>query len=157
MSGYRISGLPLADFEHLFGLSDEALAEHGAIRMRAESKPGYPCRITLEDADPGEEMILLNYAHQSAETPYQSAHAIFVRDGAKAEAVFDNEVPPLLARRLLSVRAFDADGMMTDADCVDGAELEPLIVRMLDDARTDYLHIHNAKRGCFAARVDRLA
>lgn len=156
MSGYRISGLPLAEFESLFGLDDAALAKRGAKRVRAAGKPGYPCRVTLEDAEPGESLILLNYEHQSAATPYRSGHAIFVRENAREEAVFDNEVPPILACRLLSVRAFDADGMMTEADCVEGTELEPLITRMLDEPATAYLHVHNAKRGCFAARVDRL-
>ena len=155
MSGYRISGLPLADFEPLFGLDDEALEARGARRVVAANKPGYPCRVTLEDAEPGETLILLNYEHQPAQTPYRSGHAVFVREKASAEAVFDNEVPPLLASRLLSVRAYDEAGMMLDADCVEGTELEPLIARMFDDPRTAYLHVHNAKRGCFAARVER--
>jgi hypothetical protein len=154
--GYRITGLPLADFEPLFGLDDDALTARGAVRVTADSKPGFPCRVTLEDAEPGETLILMNYEHQAAATPYRSSHAIFVREAARAEAVLDNEVPPLLSGRLLSVRAFDADGMMTDADCVDGRELEPLIERLLGDPQTAYLHVHNAKRGCFAARVDRL-
>lgn len=154
--GYRITGLPLADFEPLFGLDDEALKARGAVRVTADSKPGFPCRVTLEDAEPGESLILMNYEHQAAATPYRSSHAIFVRERARAEAVVDNEVPPLLSGRLLSVRAFGGDGMMTDADFVDGQELEPLIYRLLGDPRTAYLHVHNAKRGCFAARVDRL-
>ena len=155
MTGYRISGLPLADFAPLFGLDDAALKERGAMRVVAANKPGYPCRVTLEDAEPGETLILLNYEHQAAATPYRSGHAIFVREAARAEAVFENEVPPLLGTRLLSVRAFDGEGMMTDADCTDGADLEPLIARLFGDPKAAYLHVHNAKRGCFAARVDR--
>jgi len=80
-----------------------------------------------------------------------------VRESAKTEAVIENEVPPYLATRLLSVRAFDAEGMMVDADCVDGAALEPLIDRMFEEPRIAYLHVHNARRGCFAARIDRAA
>ena len=155
MTGYRISGLPLRDFEPLFGLDDETLKARGALRVVADTKPGFPCRVTLEDAEPGETLILVNYQHQGASTPYRSSHAIFVREAARAEVVFDNEVPPLLASRLLSVRAFDQEGMMLDADCIDGAELEPLIARMLDDPKAAYLHVHNARRGCFAARVER--
>lgn len=154
--GYRISGLPLADFEPLFGLDEQALKARNIVRVRADAKPGYPCRVTLEDAEPGETLLLLNYEHQGAATPYRSSHAIFVREAAKAERVFENEVPPLLSERLLSVRAFDADGMMVDADCLQGSELEPAIERLLGDSCVAYLHVHNAKRGCFAARVDRL-
>ena len=64
-------------------------------------------------------------------------------------------IPEQLAIRLLSVRAFDGDGMMIDADVVEGTGLEPLIERMFADGRVAYLHVHNARRGCFAARVDR--
>ena len=152
---YRISGLPLADFEPLFELDDEALKARNVLRMTADEKPGFPCRVTLEDAEPGETLLLLNYEHQAAATPYRSNHTIFVREAAKAEAVFENEVPPLLSGRLLSVRAFDAEGMMVDADCIEGSALEPVIERLLGEPRTAYLHVHNAKRGCFAARVDR--
>ena len=155
MTGYRISGLPLADFRPFFGLSDDALEARGIKRMIANSKPGFPCRITLEDAEPGEALLLLNYEHQAAATPYRSKHAIFVRESAVAEAVFDNVVPLVLGTRLLSVRAFNAQGMMLDADCVEGTELEPLIDRLFADPEAAYLHVHNARRGCFAARVDR--
>ncbi len=153
---YRISGLPLADFEPLFGLDDETLRARNVVRMTADEKPGFPCRVTLEDAEPGETLLLLNYEHQAAATPYRSSHAIFVREAARAEAIFENEVPQSLSGRLLSVRAFDADGMMVDADCIEGPALEPVIERLFGDSRTAYLHVHNARRGCFAARVDRL-
>ena len=157
MTAYRITGLPIADFQPLFGLDDAALRTRNALRVVADSKPGFPCRITLEDAEPGETLLLVNYEHQNAPTPYRSRHAIFVRESAKAEAVIENEVPPYLATRLLSVRAFDAEGMMVDADCVEGAALEPLIDRMFEEPRIAYLHVHNARRGCFAARIDRAA
>ncbi|NML07476.1 DUF1203 domain-containing protein [Sphingomonas sp. G-3-2-10] len=152
---YRISGLPRDRFAHLFGLSDDALAAYGAVRMTATAKPGYPCRVTLEAAEPGENLLLLNYEHLPEETPYRSRHAIFVREGAGDAAEFTGAVPEQLAIRLLSVRAYDAQHMMTDADVVEGAELEPLIARFLADPAVDYLHVHNARRGCFAARVDR--
>jgi len=157
MMSYRIRGLPLADFQPLFGLDDAALQERNAMRVVADSKPGFPCRITLEDAEPGETLILLNYEHQGAATPYRSSHAIFVREAAREQAVIDNAVPPYLATRLLSVRAFDAEGMMVDAECVEGTGLEAVIQRMFEAPRILYLHVHNARRGCFAARIDRAA
>lgn len=152
---YVIRGIDPAPFAPLFGLSDAALAEQGVIRMRVDSMPGFPCRVTLEDAEPGEAVLLLNHAHLPVDTPYRSRHAIFVREGAERAAVFTDTVPLQLSRRLLSVRAFDADGMMTDADVVEGSALEPLIERFMAAPQTAYLHVHNAKRGCFAARVDR--
>ncbi len=152
---YVIAGLDPAPFRHLFGRSDDELAAVGVIRMTADAKPGFPCRVTLEDAEPGEDLLLLNYEHLAVDTPYRSRHAIFVRDGAAEVARFADEVPEQLSRRLLSVRAFDSAGMMTDADVIEGTELDPLIRRMFDDPVVEYLHVHNAKRGCFAAEVRR--
>ncbi|MDO7840859.1 DUF1203 domain-containing protein [Sphingomonas immobilis] len=155
MSGFVIAGLDPAPFRHLYGASDAELAAAGAVRMRADATPGFPCRITLEDAEPGEDLLLVNYEHLPVATPYRSAHAIFVREGAEVAARYEDAVPAQFARRLLSVRAFDAAGMMRDADVVDGRALEPLIARMFGDPAVAYLHVHNAKPGCFAGRVDR--
>ncbi|HEX8300246.1 DUF1203 domain-containing protein [Sphingomonas sp.] len=152
---FVIAGLEPAPFAHLFGLSDQALAERQAVRMIADAKPGFPCRVTLEDAEPGEAVLLVNHEHLPVETPYRSAHAIFVREGAGEPARFAGVIPEQLSSRLLSVRAFDGAGMMTDADVIEGTDLEALIARFFADATVAYLHVHNARRGCFAARVDR--
>ncbi len=152
---YVIRGLDPAPFAPLYGLSDAALAERGVIRMTVDAKPGFPCRISLEDAEPGETVLLLNHLHQAADTPYRASHAIFVREGAEQAAHYADEIPEQLAIRLLSVRAYDAQGMMTDAEVIDGSALEPLIARFFVDSTVAYLHVHNAKRGCFVARVDR--
>lgn len=155
MSGYRIEGLDPAGFAHLYGRSEADLAAHNAIRMRADTPVGFPCRVTLEDVEPGADVLLVNYEHLRTATPYRSAHAIFVREGADRAARYENTVPEQLARRLLSVRAFDEADMMTAAEVIDGGELDALIARLFADPAAAYLHVHNAKRGCFAARVDR--
>ncbi|HTV74537.1 MAG TPA: DUF1203 domain-containing protein [Candidatus Acidoferrales bacterium] len=152
---FRISGLPAAPFAHLFGLDDNALAEFGAIRYIADCKPGFPCRVTLEDVEPGDRVLLLHYVHQPANTPYRASHAIFVREGASLTASFIDEVPASLRTRLLSVRAFDANDMLVDADIIVGADLEALVARFFSKQVISYLHVHNAKAGCYAARVDR--
>lgn len=154
--GFQITALSAGEFSHLFGLDDESLARHGARRMTVDVKPGYPCRVTLVDAEPGESVLLVNYEHLAVNTPYRSAHAVFVREGANTRPPIVNRIPEQLRIRLLSIRAFNADGMMVDADVVHGEESEPIVRRLLDDPRVDYLHIHNAKPGCYAARVDRL-
>ena len=153
---FQVSALSTDEFSHLFGLDDESLAKNGARRMQVDLKPGYPCRVTLEDADIGESVLLLNYEHLAVDTPYRSTHAIFVREGVTTCSPVVNRIPEQLKMRLLSIRAFDAGGMMVNADVVHGKESEPVIRRLLDDQRVDYLHIHNAKPGCYAARVDRL-
>jgi len=151
---FRISGLPLAPFAPLFGLSDAELAARGVVRRVADKRPGFPCRVSLVDAEPGETVLLLNYEHLPVETPYRSRHAIYVRENATEAHLAPGEVPELLRTRLLSLRAFDQTGMMRDADVVHGSEVEPIIEHMLTQPDVAYIHIHNAKPGCFAARID---
>lgn len=151
---FQISGLDVDQFSHLFGKDLEALAKSGVERLIVDNKPGYPCRVSLQDADIGETVLLMNYEHQPALSPYRSSHAIFVREWAGQTKLGRNEVPEMLRHRMISVRAFDSSGMMVDADIVDGRQLESMIDRMLAIESVSYLHLHNAKRGCYAARVD---
>lgn len=152
---FVVTGLPVEPFTALFGQDEAALSAAGAIRYTVDSKPGFPCRITLEDAEPGETVLLLNHEHHAEDTPYRARHAIFVRESAVAPARVEGALPPALASRLLAIRAYDADGMMIDAEVIEGAEAAPLIERFLDNPKAVYLHAHNARRGCFAARIDR--
>lgn len=153
---YRITGISSAPFEYLYGMTDEALSTHGARRYVVDEKPGFPDRIGLRDAEVGETVLLVNYLHQPAQTPYQSNHGIFVLEGAKETACVINAVPEVLQRRTLSLRAFDAEGWMLDADLVEGREAEGLIHKFFSNPLVAYIHAHNAKRGCFAARIDRI-
>jgi hypothetical protein len=152
---FQISGLGIDKFSDLFGQDQEALAKLGVVRVVADSKPGFPCRVSLRDAEIGENVLLLNYEHQRARSPYRSSHAIFVRESAEQAALAINEVPEMLRERLLSVRAFDDEGMMVAADVVDGNRLEHPIDAMFADSAVEYLHLHNAKTGCYVALVER--
>jgi hypothetical protein len=152
---YRISGLEPSQFSHLFDLSDEDLARHGAARIIANGQPSFPCRIQLEDAKSGEPLLLVNYLSHDGNNPYRATHAIFVSETAESPAVYDDEIPPALDRRILSLRAFDRDGMMVDAALAQPGEADPVIRRMLGNEQVDHVDAHNATRGCFAARIDR--
>jgi hypothetical protein len=151
---FRITGLDPAQFSHLFGLSDVALAAQGAKRYNADARPGFPDRVEVRDLEVGETALLLNYTHQPADTPYRASHAIFVREGASRAANVVGEVPEVMRLRTISLRAFDKAGEMLDADLATGAEIEPLILRFLADPDVAYLHAHFAKRGCYAARIE---
>ncbi len=153
---YQLRGLEPAQFEKLFSLADTALAERGMRWMRADQPVGFPCRISLEDAPVGEAVLLLPFTHQDSRSPYRASGPIFVRRGIEKAARVVNELPPYLALRPLSVRAYDAADEMLDAEVVDGAAAEPLIERYLDRPDVGYLHIHFARRGCYACRVDRV-
>jgi hypothetical protein len=155
MNSFRISGLSAEPYQHLFGLSDAELASAGAKRYVVDQKPGFPDRVELRDGEPGETMLLVNYVHHDVDNPYRASHAIFVREGASEPYDRVGEIPDPLRVRLLSLRAFDKDGLMTDADVVDGAQAEAAIERLFASEDVSYIHAHYAKRGCFAARIDR--
>jgi Protein of unknown function (DUF1203) len=153
---FRITGLSAAPFRHLYGLSDEALAAQGAMRYVAHESPGFPDRIELRDAAIGESLLLVNFEHQSAQTPYRSAHAIFVLEGAETTYDRVGEIPDVLSRRLLSLRGFSSDGMLRHADVIEGKSLEASIFEFFDKDDVAYIHAHNARQGCYAARIDRV-
>jgi hypothetical protein len=150
---FRITGLPADKFQPLFAMSDDELKHHGALRLTADG-PGYPCRVSLTDAAPGDELILVHYEHQDADTPFRASHAIYVRPGEERYDAIA-EIPAQLRKRLLSIRAFDAKGMMLEADVADGTAVEPVIAHMFGNDKVAYLHLHYARQGCYAARVDR--
>lgn len=152
---FRITGIDSKPFEHLFGLSDEALKSHNARRYVAETKPGFPCRITLEDAEPGETLLLVPHAHQRSQTAYASKGPIFIRERHATPAEYRDEIPQQLKQRLISLRAYTSDGMMLDADVAEGRDLEPVIERFFGNPDVDYLHAHFARRGCYAALIER--
>ena len=152
---FRISGLEPTQFIHLFHLSEEELASHNILRYAVTTNPGFPCRVSLQDAEPGAKVLLLNYTHLDTTTPYRASHAIFVRENATPAKLDIDEIPDSIRNRLMSVRAFDAQDMMLDADVVDGKLLEPILLRLFENRAIEYVHLHNAKRGCYAARVDR--
>lgn len=155
ITSFRIVGLPAERFAHLFALSDAELAAQGAVRRTADARnPGYPCRVSLTDSRPGDELILVNYEHHEVESPYRMRFAIYVRKG---EETYDKvgEVPEQLRLRTLAVRAFDADAMMAGWELVEGRDLEAAIERLFTNPRAAYLHVHYAAPGCYAARVER--
>lgn len=154
---FRIKGLPAEPFAELFDLPDAALAARGAVRRIADGRsPGYPCRISLTDAAPGDRLLLVNYEHHPVASPYRMRFAVYVRDG---ETRFDavDEVPDQLRRRTLAVRAFDAEAMMVGWELIEGRQLEPAIERLFALPQAGYLHIHFAAPGCYAALVERAA
>ncbi len=152
---FRITGLPAEEFAPLFSLSDAELAERGAVRRIADQRePGYPCRVSLTDSRPGDELILINYEHHPVASPYRMRFAVYVRNGEKQFDAID-EVPAQLRSRTLAVRAFGRDAMMVGWELIEGRELEGAIERLFADPKTAYLHIHYAAPGCYAARVDR--
>jgi hypothetical protein len=152
---FLIQALDPAPFEPLFFMSDEELHTHQARRMTVAENPGTPCRISLEDAEVGEEVILVNYQHQPSDSPYRSNHAVFIRKDVEKQVLLPGDIPLQFHHRLMSVRAFSKNHMMVDADAVEGKHLEPVLEKFMNNPKVDYIHLHYALPGCFAARVDR--
>ncbi len=153
---FQIHSLPAEDFADLFTLSDGELSKINARRQIVQSKPGTPCRVSMADAEIGETVILLNYEHQTANSPYKANHAIFVREGAAQAQLAVGEIPEVLRSRLISLRLFDRNHMMIDADVFQGEDLADAIKNAFESEQVAYAHLHNAKPGCFAASVTRV-
>jgi hypothetical protein len=151
---FRITGLSPEPFRPLFDLSEEALQRLGARRVFAD-EPRLPCRVSIAHAEVGEEMLLLNYEHQPANTPYRAAHAIYVRKLADRAFEGVDAIPDVLTSRPLAVRAFDAEHMMIAAELCAGEATGELFASLLADPKASYLQVHYARRGCYAARVER--
>ena len=152
---FRITGLSPTAFHPYFGLPDDELESLGIKRYVVDAKPGFPDRIEMVEAEIGETVLLLNHVCQPAMTPYRASHAIFVREAAKKAYDAVNHIPQSMRIRLLSLRAYDASGMMLDADVVQGTAIESVIVNLFRNAGVSYIHVHNAKQGCYAGRIDR--
>jgi hypothetical protein len=156
MSLFRLVGLAAENFEPFFAMSDAELAARGARRVVADAPAGFPCRVSLVDADVGDELLLLPHEHLSTGSPYRASGPVYVRRGATRAVLAPGAIPPYVTRRLMSVRAYDAGDMMVDAAVCDGTEAHDAIERMLSDAAVSFIHLHNAKRGCFSCRVERV-
>lgn len=154
---FQVSGLDAEPFAALFALDDAALAARQVQRVIADRRPGFPCRVSLADAEPGEELLLLAWAHQDADTPFRASGPIYVRRGAQRQRPPPGTVDDYLRTRLLSVRAYDGDHRMVDAEVCDGRDAAATFERLLDAPAVAYLHVHNARRGCWFCRVDRTA
>ena len=151
---YRMEGLAPQAFAGLFAMADGELAARGAIRVTADA-PGYPCRVSLEEAAPGEELILLNHVSHDVAGPFRTAYAIYVRKDAEPAACYTDEAPAYLDKRTLGLRGFDAEGMLKDGLLAMPGEADAKIRALFERAEIDTIHAHSAAYGCFLARIER--
>jgi hypothetical protein len=154
-TNFQIKALAKHEFEELIQLNDNALANQSAHWIQVDASPGYPCRVSLMDAEVGERVLALSYFHHHVASPYRASGPIFVREHAITAKLAINEIPQMLRHRLLSLRAYNATAIMVGAEVVEGAELEFAITRLFQQSDVEYIHIHNAKPGCFNCSVHR--
>lgn len=156
MSHFQLSGLDHNRFEPLFELSDQELGGLGIARVSADADFGFPCRVSLQDARVGEELLLLSYEHQPATSAYRASGPIFVRRGARRRVLSAGVVPPCVAQRLMSLRAYDASHRMVDATVCEGTAVAGWLEQSFSDAGIAYVHLHNAGRGCYSCVANRI-
>ncbi len=152
---FRIKALDDREFVALFNLGYSELEKIGAVKMIVDEFPGFPCRVSLEDAEIGEEVILLPYQHHKTNSPYQSSGPIFVRKIAKSSIYEINEIPKMFNHRLLSLRGYDKNAIMKDASVIEGNNLKEQIFKIFENDDIQYIHIHNARPGCYNCLVER--
>ena len=149
-----INGLARERFADLFGLADNELAAMGARRVVADDH-GFPCRVSLVDAEPGETLILLNHVSHDVDGPYRASHAILVREKAEQAPPHIDRVPPVFETRTLSFRGFDARGDLVASRVSRPGEHDRSIRELLANPHIDHIDAHNAGHGCFSARIER--
>ena len=153
---FQLSGLDESRFQALFALDERALRDRGMRRLVADSDTGYPCRVSLQDARRGQTLLLLPYEHLPSPSPYRACGPIFVRQGARRRVAPPGHVPDYVSRRLISLRAYGDDGGMREAEVVDGPRVAEELARMFRDAAISFIHLHNARRGCFSCLATRI-
>jgi hypothetical protein len=155
---FRVSGISADLIDQYRRLSEKELQTHRVVRRIADEKPGFPCRVSLVDAEIGESVLLLNFEHLPGLSPYRSVGPIFVRESATETYSRTNEIPEVLRvpGRLLSVRAYDDKDMLVAAAVIEIAEIDRSIQEFFVDTRVAYLHVHNARPGCYSCRIDRV-
>lgn len=155
MNSFRLSAIDPQPFADFFEQSDHALRAQGVVRCIADAFPGFPCRASLEDAAIGEELLLLPYRHLAANSPYQASGPIYLRRHTERRVLAAGDIPAYVSRRLISVRGYDADHMMRRAEVCEGGQVAAELLRQFEDDGVAYIHLHNARQGCFSCRVDR--
>jgi uncharacterized protein DUF1203 len=155
MPAFQLVGLPFEPFAKYFSLTDSQLHDLGMRRVVATSQPGYPCRVSLCDAAVGEKLLLLPYTHLPENSPYRASGPIFVREHAQQRSIEPDVVPDYVKLRLISIRAYDASHLMIDAAVCEGGEVAVALQQLFCRNEVAYIHLHNAKRGCFSCRAIR--
>ncbi|MDH7448335.1 DUF1203 domain-containing protein [Aquimarina sp. 2201CG14-23] len=153
---FQIKAIDQHQISHLFLYADSELRKQNSARIIVDKKPGVPCRVSLEDANIGEEVILFSYQHHNVSSPYKASGPIYVRKNQKNIRLKPNEIPFMLTHRLLSVRGYNDDGIMMNAITVHGIKLLEVIQDFFDNLEIKYLHIHNANPGCYNCHIDRI-
>ncbi len=153
---FQITGLDKQLFIDMMYANESRLKHIGAHWLVADQSPGYPCRVSLQDAAVGERVLACQFEHHPATSAYRASGPIFVREQAVQRLCGVGEIPAMLLHRELSFRAYDMKQMMVAAQVTCGLNTAKVIQGMLAKKAVQYIHIHNAGPGCFNCAVQRV-
>ena len=153
---FQILGIQPSEVQALLNLDATALKKQGISKIVVDEKPGYPCRISLQDAEIGEGILCFPYEHHSVNSPYRSSGPVFIRMQAPAAVLAKNEIPLMLRHRLLSLRVYNHEAMMIDAHTLEGKHLEKVIQDIFSNVESAYIQVHNAGPGCYNCQINRV-
>ena len=153
---FQVIGIQAEEIQSLLNLKESNLDKLNIRKMIVDENPGYPCRLSLEDARIGEEVLLFNYEHHKVNSPYQASGPVFVRIAAKAANLQQNELPIMLYHRLLSLRIYNKEAMMIDARTIQGEQLKDTIQAVFLNDKAQYIQVHNSSPGCYNCQINRL-
>ncbi len=155
-NNFVITALPAEPFKEYFHWPATKLSAQGMSLIQADAFPGYPCRVSLEDAQIGEDVLLVNYTHHQIDGAYRSNGPIFIRKDAFKAQLSPGEIPQIIKhRRNLSLRCYSGGGNMIDCRICHGDQVAPVLNELFEDQNIAYIHIHNAAPGCFNCEVKR--
>ena len=155
LSNFKFIAVDKKEFDLFMNLNDEELEAHQAKWLTVDEYPGYPCRVSLEDARIGERVLFLPYWHHDVKSAYKAMGTVLVRENANTTKLQVNQVPQMLLHRLLSIKAYDSNNMMVDHDIAQGSELEYKLKEQFKNINVEYIHLHYASPGCFCSQVNR--
>ncbi len=153
---FQILGLKSTQLDSITNLSEQELKSRGIKKFTVDANPGYPCRLTLEDAKVGEEVLLFSYEHHNVDSPYRASGPVFMRTNGQEANLEINTIPKMLDHRLLSLRVYDQHSMMIDAETTKGDVLQDSIQSIFDNQNARYIQVHNAGPGCYNCQVNRV-
>ena len=122
-----------------------------------DKEAAFPCRICLEDARVGDRVLLCSYSPFARPTPYRTVGPIFVHETSCRPFRPSAQVPDMIRRRRVALRAYSADSsQMLDCDVVEGETLAERAELMLKDRRVFRIDVHFARAGCYACSIGRI-
>jgi hypothetical protein len=152
---YRVLPFPPEVASHARATRSDSFGHAGLRPIRVDESPGYPCRVCLREAAVGDEVFLIAHRASPVEHPHSVVGPVYVHAHACVPWAAAGSLPPIVSTRSMALRAYDAAGDLVACDLAEGPQLDAAIARLFEDSRAAAVHLHFARAGCFACRLER--